>query len=188
MVTDWGPLFRRRVIQPGFFRSFLLQCIVPPTCLCIAAVSDSRSDQLLRTLHPNTSVPALYAHFLLLLQSAQSVPSSRFLAQTLFRGIIRCTKTSGFASYRLFSSTTQWVYNVAHNFMLKFSSFQMSSDGCQHGRTRVHTGRDAGSVFVWVMSKNPRHFSPSTRKASCASFAQRQVPTPTSGLHHLHLM
>ena len=27
-----------------------------------------------------------------------------------------------------------------------------------------------------------------TRKASCASFAQWQVPTPSSGLQHLHLM
>jgi len=76
---------RRRVMQPGFFCSFLLQCNVPPTCLCIAAVSDSHSHQLLGHLHPNTSVPALYAHFLQLLQSAQSVPSSRFLPQTLLR-------------------------------------------------------------------------------------------------------
>ena len=30
----------------------------------------------------------------------------------------------------------------------------------QHRPTRVHTGRDAGSVFVWVMSKNPWHSSP----------------------------
>jgi hypothetical protein len=76
---------RRRVMQPGFFCSFLLQCNVPPTCLCIAAVSDSHSHQLLGHLHPNTCVPALYAHFLQLLQSAQSVPSSRFLPQTLLR-------------------------------------------------------------------------------------------------------
>ena len=33
--------------------------------------------------------------------------------------------------------------------MLIFCSFQMPSDGGQHGRTRVHTGRDGGSVFVW---------------------------------------
>ena len=30
----------------------------------------------------------------------------------------------------------------------------------QHRPTRVHTRRDAGSVFVWVMSKNPWHSSP----------------------------
>ena len=67
-----------------------------------AAVSDSHSDQVLRTLLPNTSVLASNAHFLRLSQPAQSVPSSRFLAQTLFRGIIRCTKTSGFATERWF--------------------------------------------------------------------------------------
>ena len=86
MVAEWGPLFRRRVIQPGFFCSFLLQCIVPPTFLYVTAVSDSHSHQLLRHLHPTTSVPALYAHFLELWQSAQSVPSFRFLAQILCTG------------------------------------------------------------------------------------------------------
>ena len=30
----------------------------------------------------------------------------------------------------------------------------------QHRPTRVHTGRDAASVFAWVMSKNPWHSSP----------------------------
>ena len=49
-------------------------------------VSLRHSHQLLGHLHPNTSVPALYAHFLELWQSAQSVPSSRFLAQILFTG------------------------------------------------------------------------------------------------------
>ena len=46
------------------------------------------------------------------------------------------------------------VHNFAHNFMLKFCSFQISSDGGQHGRTKVHTGRDAGSVFVWHFQKS----------------------------------
>ena len=86
MVAEWGPLFRRRVIQPEFFCSFLLHCKVPPTFLYIAAVSNSHSHQLLGHLHSNTSVPALYAHFLELWQSAQSVPSSRFLAQIWFTG------------------------------------------------------------------------------------------------------
>ena len=71
VVAEWGPLFTRTVIQPGFFSSFLLQCKVPPTLLCITAVSDSQSHHLLGHLHPNTSVPALYAHFLELWQSAQ---------------------------------------------------------------------------------------------------------------------
>ena len=68
-------------------------------------------------------------HFLRLSKSAQSVPSSRLLAQTLFRGIRWCTKTSGFASEKWFSNTTQSVHNFAHNFMLKCCSFQITSDG-----------------------------------------------------------
>ena len=60
-------------------------------------------------------------HFLRLSQYAQSVPSSRFLAQT----IIRCTKTCE----RWFSSTTHSVHNLAHNLMVRFCSFQMSSHG-----------------------------------------------------------
>ena len=60
----------------------------------------------------------------------------------------------------------------------------------QHRPTRVHTGRDAGSVFVWVMSKNPRHSSP------CAQ-GRRLVHQFRSGrflchqvgciIHHPHL-
>ena len=49
-------------------------------------VSLRHSHQLLGHLPPNTSIPVLYAHFLELWQSAQSVPSSRFLAQILFTG------------------------------------------------------------------------------------------------------
>ena len=45
------------------------------------------------------------------------------------------------------------VHNFAHNFILQCCSFQISSDGGQHGRTKVHTGRDAGSVFVWHFQK-----------------------------------
>ena len=115
---------RCRVIQPSFFCSFLLQY----NARACAAVFDSHSDQLLRTLHPNTSLSASNAHFLRLSQSTQLVPSSKFLAQTLFRGIIRCTKTSGFAFEKWFSSTTHWVHNFAHKF-IKCCSFQMSSDG-----------------------------------------------------------
>ena len=65
-----------------------------------------------------------FMHFLRLSQSALSVPSFRFLAQT----IIPFTKTSGFASEKWFSSTTQSVHKFAHNCMLKCWSFQMSSD------------------------------------------------------------
>ena len=66
-----------------------------------------------------------FVDFLRLSQSAQSVQSSRFRVQT----IIRCTKTSGFASERWFSTTTPSMQNFARNFMPKCCSFQMSSDG-----------------------------------------------------------
>ena len=74
----------------------------------------------------------------------------------------------------------------AHNFMLKFCSFQISSDGGQHEQTKVHTRRDAGSVFVWHVQQSTAFSLFSTRKASCASFPMGHVPTPSSGLHHLH--
>ena len=83
----------------------LLRC---PTAIVI---------NLLEPPHPNPSIPASNAHFLRLLQPARRLPSFRFFAQTLFRGIVWCTKTSGFASDRWFSSTTHWVHNVAHHFM-----------------------------------------------------------------------
>ena len=86
---------RRRVIQPSFFCSFLLKYHVPAVLQCLTAI-------IINSLQP--CIPAQnFVHFLRLSQSAQSVPSSRFLAQT----IIRCTKTSGFASERWFSTTTQ---------------------------------------------------------------------------------
>ena len=66
----------------------------------------------------------IFVHFLRVSQSAQSVPSCRFLAQT----IIRCTKTSGFAFERWYSGTTQSVHKFAHHCMLKCCSFQRSSD------------------------------------------------------------
>ena len=86
MVAEWGPFLTRRVIRPGFFCAILLQCKVPGTFLYIATVSDSHSHHILGHLHTSTSVPALYAHFLELWPSAQSVPSSGFLAQILFTG------------------------------------------------------------------------------------------------------
>ena len=75
-VTPRWPRGSEPASQAGFFSSFLLQCKVAPTFLYITAVSVSHSYQLLGHLHPNTSVPALYAHFLEAWQSAQSVSSS----------------------------------------------------------------------------------------------------------------
>ena len=84
----WSDFVQRQVFSARFFCSALCH---PRAC---AAVSDSHSDQLLRTLH-STNPFLHYMPIFCSLQSAQSVPSSRFLAQTLFRGIIQRTKTSG---------------------------------------------------------------------------------------------
>ena len=107
----------RRKTQSDPARLFLLissalqRATHVPVLQCVA-MCDSHSDQLLTTLHPNRTVLASNAHFLWLWQFAQSVPSSRFLARTLFRDIIRCKKTSGFAFEKWFSSTTQSVHNL----------------------------------------------------------------------------
>ena len=89
-----------------------------------------------------------FGHFLRLSQSAKLVPSPRFLAQTLFIGIIWCTKTSGLTCERRFSSTTRSVHNFSSNFMLKCKSFKCLQVVGQHRPTRVHTARDARSVIV----------------------------------------
>ena len=81
-----------------------LQCLqpMPNKCVCgaDATVLQCLPAIVINPENPafNTSVPALYADFLQLLLSAQSVLTFRFLAQTLFRGIIHCTKPSGIAS------------------------------------------------------------------------------------------
>ena len=77
---------RRRAIQPSFFCSFC--CITTCQKRACAAVCDSHSDQLVTTLHPNTTVRTSNAHFMQLSQSVQLVPSFRFLARTLLRDII----------------------------------------------------------------------------------------------------
>ena len=86
-----------------------------------------------------------FQHVVRLSQSAQSVPSSKFFAHTLRGGIqallSRCTSLPIIA-----------CSSVALSKCLQIMG--------QHRPTRVHTRRDAGSVFVWVMSKNPWHSSP----------------------------
>ena len=119
---------RHRVFLPGFLLHIscaVLRATHLPVLQCLTAI-------VINSLHPcnsNTIVRASNAHFLRLSHSAHSIPTSKSLAQTLFRGIIRCTKTTGFAYEKWFSSTTQWVHNFAHNFMLQCCSFQISSDG-----------------------------------------------------------
>ena len=144
-----------------------------PVLQCLTAI-------VINSLQPCIPTQQL-VHFLRLSQSAQSVPSSRFLAHT----IIRCAKTSGFASERWFSSTLQSVHNFAHNFMLKCCSFQMSSDG---GSTEADQGAHREGCWFCIclghVQKSMALQPLSTTKASCASVAQWQVPTPSSGLHY----
>ena len=178
-----------RVIQPSFFFSFLLQYNVTPTCLCCSVrLAD---DQLLKTLHPNTSARASNAHFLRLSHSAQSVPSSRFLAQTLFKSIVWCTKTTSFASGRGFQTLLSEC-----TILLIISCSSVALSKClqivgQHRPTRVHTGRDAGFEFLWVMSKNPWHSSPCPQRRRLVHqlhsgrFLRHQVGCI---MHHPHVM
>ena len=70
---------------------------------------------LIESLQPCMPTPR-FVHFLRLSQSAQSFGSSSFVAETLFRGIIWCTKTSGFTSESGFSSTTHRVHYLANIF------------------------------------------------------------------------
>ena len=112
-------------------------------CVTHVAVLQCLTAIVINSLQP--CIPAQnFVHFLRLSQSAQSVPSSRFLAQTLRGGIqallSRCT-----------SLPIIGCSSVALSKCLQMMG--------QHRPTRVHTGRDAGSVFVWVMSKNPWHSS-----------------------------
>ena len=61
----------------------------------------------------------------------------------------------------------------------------------QHRPTRVHTGRDADSVFVWVMSKKPWHSSPCPQRRRLVHqlhsgrFLRHQVGCI---IHHPHVM
>ena len=61
----------------------------------------------------------------------------------------------------------------------------------QHRPTRVHTGRDAGSIFVWVISKNPWHPSPCPQgrrlvhQVHSGRFLRHQVGCI---MHHPHLI
>ena len=116
-----------------------------------------------------------FVHFLRLSQSAQSVPSSRFLAQTLRGGIqallSRCTSLPIIACSSV--ALSKWLQMMG-----------------QHRPTRVHTGRDAGSVFVWVMSKNPWHSSPCPqRRRLVHQLHSDRFPCHQVGciIHHPHV-
>ena len=133
--------------------SAVQRAIDVPVLQCLTAIVTNSLEPYI----PTHRIPASNAHFLRLSQSAQSVPSSRFLAQTLFRGIIPCTKMSGFASERWFSSITQWVHNFADNFMLKCCSFQMCSD--------------RGSTYADQGANRDNPPAPPNRRPNSADFA-----------------
>ena len=65
MVAEREPSFRRMAL--------LVQYNVLATYLCITPLLNNHSHRLLQHLHPNTSVLALYTHFVELLQSTQSI-------------------------------------------------------------------------------------------------------------------
>ena len=129
---------------------------------------------VINSLQP--SIPAQnFVHFQRLSQSAQSVASSRFLAHTLRGGIqallSRCTS----------------LPIIACSSVALSKRLQMMG---QHRPTRVHTRRDAGSVFVWVMSKNPWHSSPCPqRRRLVHQLHKDRFPWHQVGciIHHPHV-
>ena len=152
------PVMLRLCPEAGFFCSFLLQCIAPPTCLCIAAVSDSHSDQLLRTLHPNTSVPALYALFC----SFCSLPSQcqvqdsllRLCSEALFGAQRRVVLPLRGCFQAVLSGCTMLPIISCSSFALSKCLqmvVNMGGPGCTQGGMLV-------LYLFGVMSKNPRHF------------------------------
>ena len=215
---------------------------MPPTFLYIAAVSDSHSHQLLGHLHPNTSVPALYAHFLELWQSCSDFVHREAFSQFFFVHSFCSALCHPRARAAVSASHSDQLLRTLHStlpflhYMLIFCSlcclpsqsqrsdsllklclealfgaqsqvalprrgcFQPLLSGCtilpmmscssfaRFKYLQVHTERDAGSVFVWHFQKSTAFYPFSTKKASCASVAQWHVPTPSSGLHHLHVM
>ena len=143
-----------------------------------AAVSNSHSDQLLTTFHPNTTIPACFAAFAVRSVSPKfHIPCSNFFQRHFLVHLV--------ALKRWFSSGTQSLHNFCHNFMLKCCSFQMSSYGWS-----TKAEQDAHEEGCWLcicfghvqqsMALQPL----STAKASCASVAQGQVPAPSSWLHY----
>ena len=150
----------------------------PISCLGVCYANDPKKGGYMTpasALDLTTSLPGDFVHFLRLSQSAQSVPSSRFLAQTLRGGIqallSRCTS----------------LPIIACSSVALSKCLQMMG---QHRPTRVHTGRDAGSVFVWVMSKNPWHSSPCPqRRRLVHQLHSDRFPCHQVGciIHHPHV-
>ena len=101
-----------------------------------------------------------FLHFLRLSRSAQSVPSSRFLAQLCSEALFGAQRGVVLPPGSSFQALLNWctILPITSCSSVAFPKcLQMVG---QHRPTRVHTRRDAGSVFVWVMSKNPWHSSP----------------------------
>ena len=94
-VCSWGPLFRRRVMQPGCFCSFVLQCIVLPTCPYIAPVLDNYSCQ-------DPGEPCSLTHPFLTVLAVCALSPKFHIPKTFLRGIIQCTKMNCSALQVLF--------------------------------------------------------------------------------------
>ena len=107
-------------------------------------------------MHPNTSARAPNALFLRLSQSAQSVPRSEFLASFGAQSRLVLLRRGCFPTLLMGCAV------FAHNFMLKLCSFQISSDGGQHGPRCTQGGMLV--LYLFSMSNNPRHFRPFPQK------------------------
>ena len=118
-------------------------------------------------------------------QSAKSVPSSRFLAQPLLKGIIGCTKTSGFTLCPRggFQAILCWCKILPITLC--------SSVVGQTGPVRVDTRRDGDSVFFSVKFKSPLHSSPCAQPRPLVhSFHSERLIRHQLGciIHHPHVI
>ena len=156
-----------------------------------AAVSDGHSDQLLTPCMPTHQ----FVHQMLIFCGFRSVPSQSQVPNSLLK----------LCSGALFGAQRRVVLPLRGGFqallsrctilpIISCSSVALSK--CpqmkgQHRPSRVHTGRDAGSVFVSVMSKNPWHSSPCLQrrhlvhKLHSGGFLRHQVGCI---IHHPHVM
>ena len=168
MVAEWGPRF---CLEGAFFTVFSSHFFCSALChpRACAAVSASHSDQLLRTLHSTHP----FLHYMLIFCSFCCLPSQsqrsdsllRLCLEALFGAQSRVVLPRRGCFQALLSGCT--ILPIISCFALsKYLQMAVNMDGprCTQGGMLV--------LYLFGMSKNPRHFSPS--------------PQGRRLVHHLH--
>ena len=131
--------------DPARFFLLISSAMQPPTFLCIAAVSDSHGHQLLGNLHP--CLPS---------QSQRSDSLLRLCLEALFSAQTRVVLPRRGCFQALLSWCTILPIISCSSFALsKYLQMAVNMDGprCTQGGMLV--------LYLFGMSKNPRHLSPS---------------------------